>query len=712
MFKLKNKYTNLFVCDALTFDFDYYDLLIVGDILEHIEEEQGIKFIERIYGKCKDLIVSVPFNSEQGVHYDNKYEVHKQTKLTNESFLQKYKGFKPLCLRYDYGVYIKDTPENSTVNIVLDPVNIDYEKAKNELSTKYSNVIKYINTHVSLPLKESKLTVVTGLWDIGRPGRSFDDYIRNFQKLLETDCCMFIHISKEHEHLVWEKRDKSNTFVKIWELSDVRDLYNPFWEKTQKIRQDQKWQDQAGWLKESPQAKCEWYNPIVMSKYSMLHNVTIWDPFKSEYFVWVDAGITNTVWDQWFVKDRILDKIIPFMDPFLFLCYPYENDNEIHGFSRQAMDRYASAEVRMVARGGLFGGKKNAIKEGNGLYYSLVFRTLSEGLMGTEESIFTIMTYLYPEIYRKYMLDGNGLILKFVQAVLEDKAQLEPIPDHRVACIPVDLDLTNIKTSVYILTFNFPQQLRVLLESFKKYPEWLSRPDKILIDNSIDAVAIEENKKIAEEYGFVGYIHFDNIGICGGRQAVAEHFEASGRDFYIFFEDDMCLQDPVPGRFCRNGFRVYVPDLYDKVQKIMIKEKYDFLKLCFTEVYMDNFMQCSWYNVPQSVRTQIWPHYDKLPIQGLDLNVPRTKFNKMDRLEDLCYIDGEIFYANWPMIVSKEGNRKMFLQTKWAHPFEQTWMSHMFQETLKGNIKPAVLLASPINHNRIIWYKPEERRES
>jgi hypothetical protein len=64
------------------------------------------------------------------------------------------------------------------------------------------------------------------------------------------------------------------------------------------------------------------------------------------------------------------------------------------------------------------------------------------------------------------------------------------------------------------------------------------------------------------------------------------------------------------------------------------------------------------------------------------------------------------------MIVNKKGNYKMFLETDWANPFEQTWMSYMFQETVKGNLKPAVLLAAPVWHNRIIYYLPEERREN
>ena len=127
---------------------------------------------------------------------------------------------------------------------------------------------------------------------------------------------------------------------------------------------------------------------------------------------------------------------------------------------------------------------------------------------------------------------------------------------------------------------------------------------------------------------------------------------------------------------------------------------------------MDNNIQVSWYNVPQQVRAEYWPNYTKLPVQGLDPNAPRTNFDKINVLNEVSYISGDIYYANWPMIVSKEGNRKMFIDTKWAHPYEQTWMSYIFQETKKGNLKPAVLLAAPVWHNRIIYYEAHERREN
>jgi len=241
----------------------------------------------------------------------------------------------------------------------------------------------------------------------------------------------------------------------------------------------------------------------------------------------------------------------------------------------------------------------------------------------------------------------------------------------------------------------------------------LERPNLFLLDNSTDNNAIVKNKEIAAQYNFE-YINLGgNTGICGGRQAAAEHFHDSDADFMFFFEDDMTVNPPeYDGQFCRNGFRKYVPNLYNLLHRVMLKEDFDFLKMTFTEVYFDNDKQCSWYNVPQHIRTRDWPHYDKLPIHGLDPNVPLTNFKNIRNIDGMCYIDGEIYYANWPMIVSKKGNQKMFIDTKWAHPYEQTWMSHMYQMTKEGNLKPAVCLAAPIWHDRIKYYKPHERREN
>jgi hypothetical protein len=63
-------------------------------------------------------------------------------------------------------------------------------------------------------------------------------------------------------------------------------------------------------------------------------------------------------------------------------------------------------------------------------------------------------------------------------------------------------------------------------------------------------------------------------------------------------------------------------------------------------------------------------------------------------------------------VVTKYGNKKMFLETKWERPFEQTWMSFIYQETKKGNINPGLLLLTPTEHDRFDFYDGSLRKES
>ena len=444
-----------------------------------------------------------------------------------------------------------------------------------------------------------------------------------------------------------------------------------------------------------------------------LHSASLWNPFKTNYFLWLDAGITNTVYEKYFTDNKCLDNIIPYLKTFLFLSYPYEARDEIHGFNFEAINRYAREKVTYVCRGGLFGGHKDFISQASSTYYALLQDASNEGHMGTEESLFSIMAHLEPHIYRRYALDENGLIVKFIQALLDDTVELADNGTRSHVLPKGTYNESTDKTTLYMLTFNFPQQIEHTLATWEaNSPDWLSKPRKVLIDNSTDENAKIGNKEVASKYGFEYIAMNENKGINGGRLFAAEHFDQSDSDYYFFFEDDMGFYPSTETGFCRNGFKKYVPNLYKTAHEIMAREEFDFLKLSYTEVYMDNNIQVSWYNVPQSVRSSVWPDYNQLPVNGLDPYAPRTQFDRIEVYNELSYISGDIYYANWPMIVNKTGNRKMFLDVKWDHPYEQTWMSYIFQETLKKNIKPAVLLAAPVWHNRIIYYKPEERREN
>jgi len=241
--------------------------------------------------------------------------------------------------------------------------------------------------------------------------------------------------------------------------------------------------------------------------------------------------------------------------------------------------------------------------------------------------------------------------------------------------------------------------------------DFITKPKKYLLNNSTDRTTDAEYEKLCYMYNFEIIGNGTNLGICGGRQFVAEHFDNTNHKFYWWFEDDMAFY-PKKGEVCRNGFNRYVPNFYNKTLNIIKKENFDFLKINFSEFFGDNSVNWSWYNVPQTVRDAYFPTYSKLPQQGLDPNAPKTTFNNIKSLDGVPYATGEIYYCNWVQIVSKEGNKKMFLETKWAHPYEQTWMSHIFQETKKGKINGGLLLMTPTEHNRFEHYPAETRKES
>jgi hypothetical protein len=555
----------------------------------------------------------------------------------------------------------------------------------------------------------NKVTLVTGLWNIGRENlkegwsRSYQHYLDKFSQLLDVENNLIIFGDVELEKFVFEKRKVENTLFVRRSIDWFR---NEFYDRIQQIRQNPNWYNQVGWLKDSTQAKLEMYNPLVMSKMFILNDARILDKFDSTYMFWIDAGITNTIHPGYFTQDKVLDKLPKYVDRFHFVCFPYETTTEIHGFEINAMNNYTQAKTNRVARGGFFGGRKEVINDMNTLYYTLLRDSLAKGQMGTEESIFTIMTYLYPQHINYSMIEGNGLMGKFFEDLKNDTLEvLNETPE------PVKYQSNDIsKVGLYVITFNSPKQFETLIKSMLEYDsDFITKPRKFLLDNSTDLSTTPRYKELCEQYGFE-HIKKDNIGIMGGRVFVAEHFNDTDLDYYFWYEDDMFFYPK--NETCKNGFNRYVTNIYQKSLEIIQKEKFDFLKLNYTEFYGDNGTQWAWYNTPQDFRQKHWPNNPKLPQMGLDPNAPKTKFDFINSHKGIPYVGGEVYISNWPIVLSKEGNYKCYLETRFQSPFEQTTMSYCYQETIKGRIKPGLLLLTPTEHHRFDHYSAELRREN
>lgn len=543
-------------------------------------------------------------------------------------------------------------------------------------------------------LQEKGITLVTGLWDLkrgelsGNWKRNFSDYLDRFKELLEVQYNLIIYISKEHEDFVWQHRSRENTLVIIREKEWFRDDF-PFYNKVQEIRTQKDWYLQVGWLENSTQAKMEYYNPMMFSKVFLVNDARILDPFESSYMFWIDAGITSTVHNGYFINDKTIEKNLPLFDRLTYVRFPYDGKVEVHGFKYKELCEYADEEVNEVCRGGFWGGKKECIEELNYIYYHLLNETLDRGLMGTDESIFTIISYKHKDLVNTYKINSDGLLPTFFEGLKSGEV------------LKNDKKLSTDKVGLYIITYNAPKQLLQLLFTLENYDiDFIKKTKIIVLNNSTDKGFTEDYDRICEQYN-IEQIKKDNLGISRGRQFIAEDFDSrDDLDFMFFFEDDMFMyigDEDV----CKSGFRRKQKDLFKLSLEILVKENFDFLKLSFSEFFSSNNIQCAWHNIPKEKKIEYFGELTKPPL---------TYFRNIKSHKTLPYITGDIYYSNWPQVLSKKGNKKMFLKLKWEYPAEQTWMSHFYTMTVAKIINPGLLLLSPIEHNRFQFY--QERKEN
>lgn len=105
-------YREVFCCDIADFEYEWYDLIIFGDVIEHMEVEKAQKVLECAKTRCKDMIVAVPYRLAQGAIYGNPWEVHIQADLTAEIFDERYKGFEPVYMIPNVYCYYHEVNED------------------------------------------------------------------------------------------------------------------------------------------------------------------------------------------------------------------------------------------------------------------------------------------------------------------------------------------------------------------------------------------------------------------------------------------------------------------------------------------------------------------------------------------------------------------------------------------------------------------------
>eukprot|EP00808_Paulinella_micropora_P021990 g18100.t1 len=271
--------------------------------------------------------------------------------------------------------------------------------------------------------QEMKITWVTGIFDLGRNKLGAQDlgFKRDFSMYLDAlkrfvgykgyDKIIFTEqwIIDEVEPALSAAEKKTVKWIAMT-LQDVRDRLPG--EDTaaliDKIRTSPEWRAQADWLGESPQAKLEMYNKLVMNKPFFIADAARLNPFGATHFLWID--VKHNCLSSQFTPDNDWPIRAHMLDQYVLTYFNYGPAGEVHGFRGDKFAKMCGIPPHdrhpvKVVRGGILGGPR-ALCIAVELLYKIALRaSLKLGVMGTEENILSLLLYNIPDVFAPFSND-------------------------------------------------------------------------------------------------------------------------------------------------------------------------------------------------------------------------------------------------------------------------------------------------------------------
>jgi hypothetical protein len=323
-------------------------------------------------------------------------------------------GFKGVYLNGEYARHLGDDCSRMA-DRRPDDTKTPYDFLPEEL--KRNRRAPYINYREMDWIYEypGDVTLVTMALDISRGDRDFEEhYIKGLDQILSVRNPLVVYADPKYHGYIRTRRKQlsiatSNNRVECRSLT-LDDLDTS---RIEPIITQQEWINQSEWIKNSPLVN-KYYIPLTLIKNKLLADVANENPLNSKRFYWIDSGFYNSFG----VTEPIgtFDFLKITKDNFLLTSYPYYTNSEIHGYNINTMTEIIGRKPEYVCRATLFGGSKEQIQKFNDKSFELIETSLSKGVIGTEEAIFTMLEMKYPELVSRYAMP-NGDIKHYLNTI-------------------------------------------------------------------------------------------------------------------------------------------------------------------------------------------------------------------------------------------------------------------------------------------------------
>jgi len=274
------------------------------------------------------------------------------------------------------------------------------------------------------------VTFLFAALDMGRDKLPFNDepvdleeYVKKTMELIASQFKnekVRVIIEKKHDSIV-KPFLTDNIDVKHVDVAKLREWKH--YPMIEKIRKADWWAVSAPEAAAAPQGQSDLYGPVVMHRLFWLRDLARENPYKTKYFMWMDASSCTPRMGTEKGVDvaEVKTKGRYFMDKFMVTITPMYKDHHIHGCNRAAMLRLTQDKtVCFEVKAWVMGGKREYVIKIADLYEEMLTEALPLGCLGTEETMLSLVWYNRPDLFHvhynapKHVPFDGGDICKFV----------------------------------------------------------------------------------------------------------------------------------------------------------------------------------------------------------------------------------------------------------------------------------------------------------
>jgi hypothetical protein len=256
------------------------------------------------------------------------------------------------------------------------------------------------DNNINNNINKNKVTIVTAFFDINREtngdGRKITDYLEWIKKTLQLNCNLYIVTERKFVDFMKENRPSHyNTYIKEDTLENAS--YYKYLPRMTEILNSEEYKKRVAYPKRVECTLPE-YNVIQYSKFGWLETAIYENPFESEYFFWMDAGISR------FFNNMNLQN--PYPNNISFSNIFKENENTFIVQQREDLYQYHVDEhfiwkADNLFKGGMFGGNKTQVmKVATELEKVFVEKMLNKNNVNNEQLSLVLLWKEQPTLFK------------------------------------------------------------------------------------------------------------------------------------------------------------------------------------------------------------------------------------------------------------------------------------------------------------------------